>query len=66
MLKTVTKQELQADLSRVIAQMEEGQDLLVMDGATPLARLSSVGYGATTEISDTVRINFSAFELPFP
>lgn len=68
-LKTVSKQELQADLNSVVAQMEEGQEVLVMDGLTPLARLSPVGYGftmAATETSGSFRINFSALELPFP
>lgn len=64
--KTVTKQELQTNLSGVIAQMEEGQEVLVMDGTTPLARLSAVGYGASLEITEHFRINFSALELPFP
>lgn len=66
MLKTVTKQELQADLNGVIAQMEEGQELLVLDGTTPLARISSINYGGSTEVSAPLRIHFSAFELPFP
>ena len=65
--KTITTQELQADFGNILAQMQDGQEVLVMDGQTPLARLSPVaGSTATPEAWEQLRVQFSAIEFPFP
>ncbi len=62
--QTVSRQELEANMLGVISQMSEGQEVVVMEGQQPVARLSSLQ--STTDALEPVHVTYSAFEFPFP
>lgn len=62
--QTISRQELEANMLGVISQMSEGQEVVVMEGQQPVARLSSVQ--STADALEPVHVTYSAFEFPFP
>lgn len=62
--QTISRQELEANMLGVISNMSEGQEVVVMEGQTPVARLSSVQ--ETSDAFEPIHVSYSAFEFPFP
>ena len=62
---TVTQSELQNNFAGLVSRIKEGQELVVMDEQTPLARIVPMAHPKSQDW-DQLRVRFAEFEFPFP